>query len=81
MTDKMTFAELRARKRVSQNVVARALEVTPGTIVNIEHGRQLPRVDLAVKIAEYFGVHVEDILWLTPEPGHRTAGKEQGAAA
>jgi DNA-binding XRE family transcriptional regulator len=77
MAGKSTFAELRARKGVSQNAVARALEVTPGTVVNIEKGRQLPRVDLAQRIAAYFGVSTDDILWLIPEPGHRV--KESAA--
>ena len=54
----------RAEKGISQTDLARAIGVSRKTISTIEVGRFTPSTILALKIAEYFGVRVEDVFWL-----------------
>ncbi len=58
--------EIRARYRVTQEALARAVGVTRQTIIAIENGRYLPSLTLALKIAAYFNTRVEDIFELNP---------------
>ncbi|MEB3778730.1 MAG: helix-turn-helix transcriptional regulator [Desulfurococcales archaeon] len=70
--------EIRARYRVSQEKLARAVGVTRQTIIAIEAGKYLPSLTLALKIASYFNLHVEEIFTLTdkcrPSRGDKEAG-------
>ncbi|UXD21202.1 CRO protein [Ignicoccus pacificus DSM 13166] len=59
--------EWRARYRVSQESLARAVGVTRQTIIAIEKGRYLPSLELALKIAKFFNAKVEDIFVLKEE--------------
>ncbi len=52
---------LRTGKGATQEDLARAVGVTRQTIIAIEKGNYVPSVLLALKIAEYFRVPVEDI--------------------
>ncbi|MAP93582.1 MAG: transcriptional regulator [Ponticaulis sp.] len=56
---------LRAEKRVSQADLAEAIEVSRKTISTIEVGRFVPSTVIALKLAAYFAVPVEDIFWLS----------------
>lgn len=56
--------EVRARFRVSQEKLAEAVGVTRQTIVAIERGKYLPSLKLALRIARYFNLRVEDIFQL-----------------
>ncbi len=56
--------EVRARYGVSQEELAKAVGVTRQTIIAIEKGRYLPSLPLALKIARFFGLKVEDIFQL-----------------
>ncbi len=56
--------EIRARYGVSQEELAKAVKVTRQTIIAIEKGKYLPSLPLALKIARYFGLKVEDIFQL-----------------
>lgn len=53
--------ELRAKSGVTQEDVARAVGVTRQTILAIEKGNYVPSVLLALKIAKFFRLPVEDI--------------------
>lgn len=53
--------ELRQQKSITQEGLAAAVGVTRQTIIAIEKGNYAPSVLLALKIAKFFGVRVEDI--------------------
>lgn len=56
-----TLRVLRAERRWSQAELAERLGVSRQTINVIENGRYDPSLDLALKIGELFGKHVEEI--------------------
>ena len=56
--------EVRARYGVSQEKLAESVGVTRQTIIAIERGKYLPSLKLALKIARYFNLRVEDIFQL-----------------
>ena len=51
----------RARKDVTQGELADAVGVSRQTIISIEKGRYDPSLELAFRIAYYFGMAIEDI--------------------
>lgn len=53
--------ELRKQKRVTQSELADAVEVTRQTIISLEGGRYNASLLLAHKIAQYFGMTIEEI--------------------
>jgi len=53
---------------VTQQQLAQAVGVSRQTIIAIEKGRYTPSVLLALKIAKYFGLKVEDIFELKEDP-------------
>ncbi len=52
----------RAMKNISQEELAIAIGVTRKTINTVETGKFIPSTVLALRIARYFGVPVEEIL-------------------
>ncbi len=59
--------ELRQRYGLTQEQLARDLDVTRHTILALEVGRYVPSIELALKLAAYFGQPLETIFWLPPE--------------
>jgi len=57
----------RAEHRLSQADLARAINVSRKTISTIEVGRFVPSTVIALKIARYFQVPVEEIFSLNAE--------------
>ena len=57
----------RAKKDISQSVLAEQVGVSRQTIHSIEKGKYSPSAVLALKIAKYFNVNVEDIFELERE--------------
>ncbi len=53
--------ELRAERRLSQQQLAHAMDVSRQTINSIETGRYTPSLPLAIALARYFGKPVEEI--------------------
>lgn len=53
--------ELRKERRITQNELADAVEVTRQTIISLENGRYKASLVLAHKIAQYFGIKIEEI--------------------
>jgi putative transcriptional regulator len=51
----------RAMYDLTQEALANELGVTRQTILAIEKGKYDPSLDLAFKIARYFGVTIEDV--------------------
>jgi len=58
---------LRERHEVSQVELAAAIEVSRQTIHAIETSKYVPSVELALRIAEFFALEVEDIFTLKTE--------------
>ena len=54
----------RAEQRLSQAELAEAIGVSRKTISTIEVGRFVPSTVIALKIARYFQVHLEDVFFL-----------------
>lgn len=53
--------ELRKTQKLSQAELAAALGVTRQTIISLEKGRYTASLELAFKIAHFFGRFIEDI--------------------
>ncbi|MEA1941907.1 MAG: helix-turn-helix transcriptional regulator [Pseudomonadota bacterium] len=58
---------LRAERGMSQSDLAAAIDVSRKTISTVEVGRFVPSTVIALKIARYFGVPVEDVFDLSDE--------------
>ena len=58
---KNRLEQLRKQRGIKQEDLASALEVSRQTIGSLENGRYNPSIQLAFKIAKYFGMLIEDI--------------------
>ena len=58
---KNRIAQLRKERRITQEELADAVEVTRQTIISLENGRYNASLLLAHKIAKYFGSSIEEI--------------------
>lgn len=61
--DKKTVRQLRNEKGLSREQLAVVLGISFPTLVRIEGGKAAPRINVALRIATFFGVSVEDIEW------------------
>ena len=57
----------RARRDITQTDLAMAVGVSKQTILSIESGRYVPSTIIALKIARYFNMPVEQVFELEPE--------------
>ncbi|MDR3680185.1 MAG: helix-turn-helix transcriptional regulator [Flavipsychrobacter sp.] len=64
---KNTIRVERAKLDITQSDLAEQINVSKQTILSIEKGKFTPSTILALKIARYFKVRVEDIFELEPE--------------
>jgi len=58
---KNRLEELRKQRGIKQEELAEILDVSRQTIGSLENGRYNPSIILAIKIARFFGMAVEDI--------------------
>lgn len=58
-----TIKELRARKKMSQEELAKKVNVSSMSIKNYEKKVNKPKVDIAIRIAKALEVNTEDIEW------------------
>ena len=58
---KNRLEEIRKQRGIKQEELADAMKVSRQTINSLENGRYNPSVILAIKLARYFGMNVEDI--------------------
>ena len=58
---KNRLEEIRKGRGITQEELAAALEVSRQTIGSLENGRYNPSILLAIKIARYFDMKIEDI--------------------
>lgn len=56
-----TIAEHRAARGLSQEELARLVEVSRQTIISLENGRYQPRLPLAFRLAGVFECRIEDL--------------------
>lgn len=59
------LTELRKHAKMSRAELAEASGVSPSTIVNYERGTRIPYADTAVKMAQVFGMTVEELLGMS----------------
>ena len=58
---KNRLEQLRKQRNIRQEQLAEELGVSRQTIGSLENGRYNPSIMLAIKIARYFGMSVEEI--------------------
>ncbi|MDE5834669.1 MAG: helix-turn-helix transcriptional regulator [Ruminococcus sp.] len=58
---KNKIQELRKSRKVTQQELADALRVTRQTIISLENGRYNASLILAHKIAQFFGITIEEL--------------------
>jgi putative transcriptional regulator len=56
-----TLKEIRIGRAITQEVLAAGVDVSRQTIISIEKGKYVPSVALALRIARFFKMRVEDI--------------------
>lgn len=59
--------EMRKERRITQNELADAVDVTRQTIISLENGKYNASLQLAHRIAQYFAVSIEDIFIFVKE--------------
>lgn len=59
--------ELRKERKITQSELADAVNVSRQTIISLENGRYNASLILAHKIAQFFGVNIEDIFIFNEE--------------
>lgn len=59
--------ELRKQNKITQDELAKAVDVTRQTIISLENGKYNASLKLAHKIAKYFGVMIEDLFLFEEE--------------
>lgn len=63
-----TLRVQRAIKNITQEELAAAIGVTRKTVNTIENGIYTPSTTLALKMARYFGIPVEELFQLPEQP-------------
>ena len=58
---KNTIEQSRKERNISQDELARLMEVSRQTISSLENGRYNPSILLAFKIAKYFNKMIEEV--------------------
>ena len=58
---KNDIRNLRGTKGLSQQELAKAMDVSRQTIISIERGRYTPSLPLAIALARFFGKPIEEI--------------------
>ena len=57
----------RVNANLTQEEVAKILNISKNTVVNYEKYTSKPSVELAIEIAKLFGMKVDDIIWSMEE--------------
>lgn len=58
---KNKIKEYRKEKKLTQDELANAVDVTRQTIISLENGKYTASLQLAYKLAKYFGTTIEDL--------------------
>ena len=57
----------RVNANLTQEAAAKALSISKNSIINYESYKSKPSVELAKKIANLYGMQVDDIIWSAAE--------------
>lgn len=60
------IAAIRAERGLTRQELAQALDMNYQSLGYLEQGKDNPGLDLALRIGEFFSVHIEDIFSRTP---------------
>lgn len=58
---KNKIKEYRKERKLTQDDLAKAVDVTRQTIISLENGRYIASLHLAYKLSKYFDVKIEDL--------------------
>ncbi|WP_217301917.1 helix-turn-helix transcriptional regulator [Clostridium sp. 001] len=61
---KYSLKELRIKKNKTQEQISKAIGINRAAYSHYENGLRIPKVDVASKLASYFGVMIESINFL-----------------
>jgi len=61
------IAQLRKERRLTQEELADAVDVTRQTIISLENGRYNASLQLAHKLARFFGLNIESVFFFDNE--------------
>lgn len=64
---KIQLKAARVNANLTQEDVAKTLNISKNSVVNYEAYTSIPSVDLAKKIASLYGMKVDDIIWSSAE--------------
>lgn len=71
------LSALRQLRKLTQQQLADEIGVTRQTIHNIEHAYKVPSLEVALRLAAFFRVHVEDLFLLGDRSPKKSAIKER----
>lgn len=75
----ITLAELRKKKNLTQEQLAKALNISISAIAMYETGARVPRLQRAKQIAEFFQVPIQEINFFAP-CAHDTRARKKTTA-
>jgi len=55
------ISQLRKEKKITQEELAREVEVSRQTIISLENGKYNASLELAFKISKFFGLKIEEV--------------------
>lgn len=61
------IAQLRKERKLTQEELADAVDVTRQTIISLENGRYNASLQLAHKLARFFGLNIESVFFFDNE--------------
>ncbi len=59
---RMNISELRKQEKLSQDDFANIFHVSRQTVSNWENGKSYPDVEMLIKISDYFGISVDQLI-------------------
>lgn len=62
------FKKLRTEHHLSQNDIAKALNLSRGTVTHWENEIRLPSLEVAIKLADYFNVSLDYLVGRSNRP-------------
>lgn len=68
----MRLKELRKAKGLTLQKIADVIGVSNGTVANYENERREPRIDMLIKLADYFDVSVDYLIGHEKTSNHGT---------
>lgn len=71
-----TLAELRKKKSLTQEQLAKALDISVSAVAMYETGARVPRLQRAKEIAEFFQIPIQEINFFVSNAHVMRAGKE-----